>query len=243
MTKKNNRNTFLYRWRQALPWRNRRRGIRKVIRDLRELGTTETAAMFSSLLTIPGLQSNCIRIEALVHLALATAKAGQLSQMSSWSKVLSALGDGYCGMMEDPSEDEFITLARTPSGNFRIFEGIWQGASFHLERILDVVESMPDREPLLVFGARSSITHAIGCRSGKAGLREQFSPRSSSLYAATGRSKKYVDARGFIEFTDDELARFGIAPASLSEFIFDPIHRSELQSQFVDTLASSVDRS
>jgi len=39
--------------------------------------------------------------------------------------------------------------------------------------------------------------------------------------------------RGFIEFAEDELAQMGIALASLSEFTFDPSHRSELKSQFV----------
>jgi hypothetical protein len=42
-----------------------------VIENLRDLSAIATAALFGSLLTLPELQANCFRIEALVHLALA----------------------------------------------------------------------------------------------------------------------------------------------------------------------------
>jgi hypothetical protein len=206
-----------------------------VIRDLRELDPLETAAMFSSLLTIPGLQSNCIRIEALVHMALAYGEGRATPTNEFVEQSFKCLGDGQCGMMEDPSEDEFVTLASTPSGNFRIFEGIWQGASFHLERILDVVESMPDQEPFTCL--RNSIQALLTLSDAvaeRAGLREHILGQGVPLAALPPHVIRNMSiARGFIEFTDDELAQIGIARASLSEFIFDPIHRSELQSQFV----------
>src|SRR6202051_3295441 len=109
----------------------------EVMRKLRDLDPLEAAAMFSSLLTIPGLQSNCIRIEALVHMALAYGEGRATPTNEFVEQSFKELGNGHCGMMEDPPEDEFVTLASAPSGNYRIFEGLWQGASFHLERILD----------------------------------------------------------------------------------------------------------
>jgi hypothetical protein len=43
--------------------------------------------------------------------------------------------------------------AHTPRGNFRIFEGVLEGAGFHLQRILNIVESMPNRRPSTEFAA------------------------------------------------------------------------------------------
>ena len=107
----------------------------------------------------------------------------------------------------------------TPSGNFRIFEGMWQGASFHLERILDVVESMPDKEPFTCL--RSSIQALLTLSEAvaeRAGLREHILGQGVPLAALPPDVVRNMSiARGFIEFTDDELARIGIARASLSE--------------------------
>jgi hypothetical protein len=100
-------------------------------------------------------------IEALVHLALAYSEGRGSPAKAFVEQSFESLGDGHCGMMEDPPDDEFVTLASTPAGNFRIFEGIWQGASFHLERILDVVERMPDQEPFNSLRPNSTFRIAI----------------------------------------------------------------------------------
>src|SRR5690606_24543146 len=54
-----------------------------------------------------------------------------------------ALGNGVCGWREDPAEDVFVGTVRTPRGNFQVFEGMWEGNAFYLQRILNVVEEMP----------------------------------------------------------------------------------------------------
>ena len=51
-----------------------------------------------------------------------------------------------CGHMEDPSESVFVGLVDTSQGNFRIFEGLWNGTSFYLQLILDVLETAPREE-------------------------------------------------------------------------------------------------
>ena len=43
---------------------------RDVIRELRSCDPIKTAATFAGLLTRPEIQANCVRLEALVHLAL-----------------------------------------------------------------------------------------------------------------------------------------------------------------------------
>jgi hypothetical protein len=204
-----------------------------IIRDLRELDPLESAAMFSSLLTIPGLQSNCIRIEALVHMALAYGEGRATPTSEIVEQSFRRLGDGHCGRMEDPSEDEFVTLARTSSGNFRIFEGIWEGASFHLERILEIVESMPDQEPFThLRNAIQALLKLSDAVAERAGLREHILGQGFPVAALPPDVVRNMSVtRGFLEFTEDELAQLGIAPVSLAKFTFDQSHRSELQSQ------------
>src|SRR6266581_1662934 len=43
----------------------------EAVADLRKLDPIGTSTMFAGLLAMPGLQANCLRIEALVHLAVA----------------------------------------------------------------------------------------------------------------------------------------------------------------------------
>ena len=119
-------------------------GHPEIIARLSKLNPVQTATAFGSLLTIPELQGNCFRIETLVHLTLMVAKGRDKPPKSFIRTAFRALGDGFCGRMEDPSEDVFVGTVRTPRGNFRVLEGIWEGNSFYLQHFLNVIEAMPD---------------------------------------------------------------------------------------------------
>lgn len=49
--------------------------------------------------------------------------------------------------MEDPAEDVFASLVSSSKGNFRILEGIREATGFHLQRIINIVETMPPGSP------------------------------------------------------------------------------------------------
>ncbi len=125
----------------------------QVIANLQQSEPVQTAATFAGLLTMLELQANCIRLEALVHLSV--AYCGGLSQPTRESarSNFDRLGEGYCGRMEDPAEDEFVALVNTPRGNFRrSFKGVREGTlAFALQRILNVIEDMPHRIPFKGF--------------------------------------------------------------------------------------------
>jgi hypothetical protein len=114
----------------------------EVVLEFRKLDMIGTATTFAGLLTTPRLQANCIRIEALVHLAAAYCVGRGAPTRGLVRRSFERLGAGYCGMMEDPAEDVFATLVNTPRGNFRIFEGVREAAGFYLQRILNVVEGI-----------------------------------------------------------------------------------------------------
>jgi hypothetical protein len=118
-----------------------------IVAEFRKLHPVKTAATFADLLTIPELQANCFRIEVLTHFAIAYCQGRTTPTRALVQRAFERMGTGYCGLMEDPAEDVFVTLVNTPLGNFRIFEGIREGTGFHLQRILNVVERMPDRGP------------------------------------------------------------------------------------------------
>jgi hypothetical protein len=203
------------------------------IADLRHLESVETAAMFGSLLAMPELQANCIRIEALVHLAVAYCEGKIAPTTYSVVQQFARLGKGYCGRMEDPAEDVFVSLVNTPQGNFRIFEGVFEGAGFHLQRILNILEGMPNRPPFdniraAVVGILQ-LSEAVAARSGQ---------QESSLGQETPHStlppkvsERLSVACRLVRFEERELAALQIPKESLTEFVFNPDRRLELRSQ------------
>ncbi|MDO8897120.1 MAG: hypothetical protein Q7V19_05675, partial [Bacteroidales bacterium] len=79
-----------------------------------------TVARAAGLLTAPNLQANTIRIEVLVHLAVAHC-AGNLRpgyvELGRWLNQY--LGQSQMARYEDPIEDVFLTNVNTPEGNRR----------------------------------------------------------------------------------------------------------------------------
>lgn len=101
------------------------------------------AATFAGLLTVPELQSNCIRLEVLVHLSLALGGGNRKPNNKIVSRLFTEFGNGIAGRQEDPAEDVFVSLIRTPRGNFRVLEGVWESAGFYLQRIVNALELIP----------------------------------------------------------------------------------------------------
>lgn len=101
------------------------------------------ACSFGGLLTEPSLQSNCVRLEALVHLSLATANGTRKPSERIVAQLFEGVESGTLGCLEDTAEDVFVSLIVTPRGNFRVLEGIWESAGFHTQRVLNALELIP----------------------------------------------------------------------------------------------------
>ncbi len=144
-----------------------------LLAEFRLLNAVQTSATFAGLLTMPGLQANCLRLEALVHFATLYCNGASVPSAEFAERAFNALSEGYCGMQEDPAEDMFAALVNTPKGNFRIFEGIREGNAFHLQRILSVLESMPDGAPYdRLRGSVESLLRISDAVAERAGVRE-----------------------------------------------------------------------
>src|SRR5262245_33528723 len=117
---------------------------RDIINELSWFDPLRTASTFAGLLAAPGLQSNCLRLEVLVHLALGFGRGRRKPDRKHISRWFASLQNGPCGLREDPAEDVFVSLVSSPRGNFRVLQGIWESSTFFLQRVLNIVEKMPN---------------------------------------------------------------------------------------------------
>jgi len=193
-----------------------------------------SAALVAGLLTEPSLQANTIRIELLVHLLLAFAaghrKPGR-REIDHW--INSDLATSVFTLMEDPPEDVFVSNVGTPNGNFRIFEGVWESSDFYLQRILNVLETLPRNDvsrqlrrevfALLKLSDDTAERRGIGRFSCGGGNEKQKSPIPSSEQLRALSSA--------ITFSATDLERLDIVPADLEPFIFPLDDRRRLIEQ------------
>ena len=182
------------------------------------------AATLGGMLAQPELQSNCLRLEALIHLAIASAHGDRKPSTGFIARALGNLGKGPLGLYEDPAEDVFVTTVATPRGNFRVLEGIWESAGFYAQRIINLVESMPRgagyddiRDAVYSLLQLSDVV----CERAKL-VRYQLGseiPRAtlSGALAAAGSS-----CRRLVKFSTADLERLSISLSHLGEFVFNP---------------------
>lgn len=205
----------------------------QVVESFRTLDPVLTAAAFGGLLVLPELQPNCIRLEALVHLAMAYCVGEDTPSSDLVRDTFSSLNQGYCGRAEDPSEDVFAVLVNTSNGNFRIIQGIRESPGFFLQRFLNIVETMPRVGPFVhLLEAVDSLLKLSDLVAARAGVMEnglgQENPVTTFPAALDNRLAGVAD---LIRFTNDELAAFGISPASLHDFSFRMEDSAQLGAQ------------
>ena len=101
---------------------------RKLLSQLGKFNRRATIEKLSALLTFPELHANTLRLELLVHLAslhCRGSKTPSRHQLKHWLN--EELGDSEAARAEDPVEDVFVHNVMWETGNFRIFEGVWEG--------------------------------------------------------------------------------------------------------------------
>ena len=103
----------------------------------------KSMAAIGGLLTLPVLQANTLRLEAIAHLALENCNGRQsptLRNASRWFKTVGA----HIGHLEDPAADVLVTRVIFRGANYRVIEGLHEANGHHLQHILHAVEAMPD---------------------------------------------------------------------------------------------------
>lgn len=204
-----------------------------LLSSLKKLDPVAGAVTFGGLLTSPQLQANCLRLEALVHLALALGSGTKRPNEQVVAKAFRALNDVPCGWLEDPAEDMFVTAVRTPKGNFRLLEGVWEGNAFYLQRFVDAIEDMPPgtgydeiRESVYALLQLSDVV----CQ--RAGLtRFELGEELPIKFIPRRNLKELLSRRNHLRFPLSELPKSGIDPLALAPFLFTPAGRQDLLEQ------------
>lgn len=185
----------------------------------------------AALLTEPSLHDHTLRIEALLHLALAHCAGKSSPRRSHIARWLNDyLGRTQLRLVEDPPEDAFVTNVVTARGNRRIFQGNWIGNDFWLQDILECLWANPETnhdpnlheqiEALLflsdALADRCELSRGtLGGGNPQEGIEV---PENAWLFA---RSRAVV-------FTPDDLKRLAISASSLTPFLLSDHERSGL---------------
>lgn len=181
-----------------------------------------TVTQLGGLLTAPELQANTIRIETLVHLAVAHCggrrKPG-LTEIGHWLN--RQLGNTYIALFEDPVEDVFVTNVETPEGNRRVFEGIWVSNDYYVQVILETLGNrrVPQecRALLLPAFALLKLSDTVAERLGL--RRWHFEVSTPKGTIRLRQATRMPDRARAITFTNSELKAIGINREDLAPFI------------------------
>ena len=213
-----------------------------LVRDLSKYDPTVAIPILSGLLTLPELQSNCIRVEILVALAVVHCRGRKKATVGHVIRWFSKIGKSKCVHGEDPAEDVFVSLVQDRNGDYRVLEGVWEAAGFYTQRVLEVIATMPDTGQ---FGRIKKSVHALLVISDmvceKAELeRYQLGSdeRHSALSPGILPRRRDLISRVTIAFA--ELAELGIAPEDIDPFLFQPEMRERMPVQQIGL--SDLDR-
>lgn len=103
----------------------------------------KSIAAIGGLLTVPRLQANALRLEAIAHLVLANCNGRQSPTLQSASRWFKRVG-AHIGHLEDPVADVFLTRVIFGGANYRVLEGLHEANGHHIQHLLNAVEAMPD---------------------------------------------------------------------------------------------------
>jgi hypothetical protein len=205
------------------------------LRDTQSFDPLRLAATFGGLLTVPELQSNCLRLEALVHLTLATGDGRSKPSRKIVGRLFEEAGQGRLGFKEYPAEDVFVTLIVTPHGDFRVLEGIWESAGFYLQRVVNLLELLPAgdlanqlREPVYALLRLSDVV----CQRAGLARYQLGSDKRSEVLPASVLNTVGTWAE-IVSFTEADFKEHGIALEHLVAFGFPADQRARLPHEAI----------
>ncbi|MFJ4154795.1 zinc chelation protein SecC [Pseudomonas sp. NPDC089752] len=203
-----------------------------LIKKLQRYCPVKTAAVFGGLLLNPKFQKNCLRLEYLIHLAIAVGNGERTAPYQDLIDAYNLVGNEY-SQLEDPPEDLFTHRIYTRRGNYLVIDGIWEGAGFYLQRFMHLVDSMPD---LGWYGAFRNSIHALLKISNFICLRANLEPNSlgdefgqDRLGGAT--AAKAAKLKSSVAVSPADLRDLGVELEDIEPFIFDPSTRNSIKEQ------------
>lgn len=207
-----------------------------LVHDLSTHDPSVAIPFLASLLTLPDYQTHCIRLEILVVLALIHCRGKKKTNLSQVVRWFHLIGKSQCVTSEDPAEDVFIPLVWDKYGDYRIFNGVWEGAGFYTQRILEIVETMPNE------GAFAQIKRSVRallliseilCDKAKLQRYQLGSDKRHPMLLPHKLPERNI-LISRVTVTLDELKKHGIQLSDIEPFLFRPQMRKDMPTQVMN---------
>lgn len=205
----------------------------EIVADIADFEPTSTVALVAGLLTVPAYQSSALRLELLVGIVLLHARGTRYATENDLARWFASIGASGAASGEDAAEDVMVTLVTTSSEQFRLLEGLWESAGFYTQRVLDVLDGMPD---IGIYRSLRRSVHAllvvaeITCsRAGLERYQTGSDARPDTLDLLTLPPVDELRTRTTI--TRAQLNASGVDVEDLAPFILKPDSVAELAAQ------------
>ena len=217
--------------------------FRQIATSLNKYDPKSAIPLIGSLLTIPELQANTIRLETLVHLAVAYCDGSEsvpVPQIGRWLN--NYLENSNIARLEDPSEDVFVGNVRTSKGNRRIFNGIWPSNDYFVQTILDIMD-----DPKVPREWRDLLRPVVSLLALSESVAERLSLRrwhsEQSISGGTielPSSTQLAERARAVTFSRGDLRTLGLVRDILEPFVLSSDDRQTLSSE--TTANSTLER-
>lgn len=191
--------------------------IAGAIDSISDCAPTSLAARCSVLQYQSSLHSSVVRVEAMVQLAMTKANGESPATDGNLQLLYDALSQTSLALFSDSPDDAQASTVWFRDRNFRLLNGVWRANACHLQRVLWVVETMPNDARFDEF---------TSCINALLTLSEISCDRANLLPHAIGNrvppshlSKADLIAPSVNRFSQDDLDLFGIDRKSLRPFI------------------------
>lgn len=186
-----------------------------------------SVAAAGGLLTVPELQANTVRLEAISHLIVASAAGKKKPSKQDAARWFRQAGQTFAHM-EDASEDVFVGRVYIDGHNYRVLEGLAEANCHHLQHMLTAVENMPDRGVYAALKqscrAMLALSDLVCARSGLEAFCCGGEFGLDALPVSDIPTLKTLAAR--VTFSDDDLADAGVSRGALAVFCLPPSQRN-----------------
>ncbi len=206
-------------------------------RILASLSLSKTLSIVASLLTVPSLDANTLRLEALVHMVLSGATGSETPSRGTLMALLNReLGRSPCASREDPVEDVFVANVMTQKGNRLLLTGLWESIEFYIQRLYNIVCTLPtDEQTTLLLRRVEALLRLCTEICNRRNLRRfdvgEGNPGGTILLPS---GRQLAELQHSVEFTCQQLANLGITEEDISPFVFQTEDTCELAEAAIE---------
>ena len=209
--------------------------IRRLAKFFEKYDLQSSVTQLASLLAVPSLQANTLRIETAVHLAVAHCQGSQKLKLADIDHWLNQYLGNRIAIYEDPVEDVFITNVETHEGNWRIFPGIWASSDYFVQAAINTLNShkapQECRNLLRPVFALLKLSDSVAERVDL--QRWHSEPSTAQGKIAVAHVTQKADRANAITFSDSEFDAQGIKRHLLAPFILRDEDRQTLKTETI----------